>query len=88
MIRYLEISQLLCDMTFGVFMISWLITRHFLFNIVIYSTIFDGPKYVEWKWDWEGGDYVTKNAFTLFCILLVVLQVWDTFIFLHHQLED
>ncbi|PPQ79540.1 hypothetical protein CVT25_003422 [Psilocybe cyanescens] len=75
MIRYIEISQLLCDMTFGVFMISWLITRHFLFNFVIYSTIFVGPQYVEFKWDWEGGYYVTKNAFSLFCFLLVVLQL-------------
>ncbi|KAH9482972.1 Sphingosine N-acyltransferase lag1 [Psilocybe cubensis] len=75
MIRYLEISQLLCDMTFGVFMISWLITRHILFNFVIYSTIYVGPQHLQWLWDQDGGHYVTKNVYGVFCVLLVALEL-------------
>jgi len=77
MIRYLNISQLLCDLTFACFMVSWLITRHVLFMFVIVSTIFEGPQYVEFKWDYEGGYYVTRNAFSVFCGLLLLLQVSD-----------
>lgn len=77
MIRYLEISQLACDMTFGIFMVTWLITRHFLFNIIIYSTFFVGPKYLilEWDWDWNRGIYVNSWTYLMFCFLLVALQV-------------
>ncbi|KIM46236.1 hypothetical protein M413DRAFT_308209 [Hebeloma cylindrosporum] len=75
MIRYLDISQFLCDLTFGWFMLSWLVTRHILFLIVIYSTIFEGPTYVEFKWDYEAGYYITKTAFTGFWVMLLALQV-------------
>jgi len=76
MIRYLDISQFLCDLTFGWFMLSWLVTRHILFIIVIYSTIFEGPTYVEYKWDYEAGYYITQTAFTGFWVMLLALQVW------------
>ncbi|KDR83793.1 hypothetical protein GALMADRAFT_236178 [Galerina marginata CBS 339.88] len=75
MIRYLDISQFACDFVFAIFMFSWLITRHFLFLFVIYSTIFEGPNYVEFKWDYEGSYYVTQTNFTIFCVLLLALQV-------------
>lgn len=46
MIRYIDISQLACDLTFACFLVSWLVTRHFLFLFVIYSTVVDLPKHV------------------------------------------
>ncbi|KAF8974303.1 TLC domain-containing protein [Flammula alnicola] len=75
MIRYLDISQFLCDCVFGIFMLSWLVTRHILFLCVIYSTIFVGPIYVEFKWDYEAGYYVTRTAYTTFWGMLLALQV-------------
>ncbi|KAF9482436.1 LAG1-domain-containing protein [Pholiota conissans] len=75
MIRYLGLSQFACDCVFGLFLVSWLITRHFLFSIIIWSTIFVGPLYVEFKWDWEGGYYVTQHAYTGFWVMLLFLEV-------------
>lgn len=57
-------------------MLSWLVTRHILFLIVIYSMIFEGPKYVEFKWDYEAGYYITETAFKAYWVMLLALQVW------------
>ncbi|KAF8165393.1 TLC domain-containing protein [Crassisporium funariophilum] len=75
MIRYIEISQFLCDMTFGWFMLSWLVTRHFLFLFVIHSTMFTGPRLIDMQWTPEKGYYFDAAAHMGFCILLLSLQV-------------
>ncbi|KJA30026.1 hypothetical protein HYPSUDRAFT_32065 [Hypholoma sublateritium FD-334 SS-4] len=71
---YLDYPQMVSDGIFGVFMLSWFITRHILFPIVIWSTATVGPKYINFRWDWEGGFYVTKAAFTGYWIMLLFLQ--------------
>lgn len=72
---YLEYPQIVSDGIFGVFMFSWFITRHILFPIVIWSTATVGSKYVDYRWDWEGGFYVTEAAYNAYCIMLLFLQV-------------
>ncbi|KAF9534876.1 TLC domain-containing protein [Crepidotus variabilis] len=74
MIRYLNISQFLTDLTFGWFMISWLITRHVLFLFVVISGFFDAPKLVEFKWDPTTGHYSTAKIFYTFLAMLLALQ--------------
>ncbi|KAF8913851.1 TLC domain-containing protein [Gymnopilus junonius] len=74
MIRYLDISQLATDCVFGLFMLSWLITRHILFLFVIYSTIVQNPTYIEFKWDYESKHFFTRRAYIGFSTLLLVLQ--------------
>src|SRR6266550_1762672 len=46
MIRYTKISQFACDVTFGIFLVSWFITRHILFIFVI-KAVYDLPKFLE-----------------------------------------
>ncbi|EDR12841.1 uncharacterized protein LACBIDRAFT_246558 [Laccaria bicolor S238N-H82] len=75
MIRYIDISQLACDLTFACFLVSWLVTRHFLFLFVIYSTVVDLPKHVPFLLNTEQGYYLTKSAYLAFCIMLGTLQV-------------
>lgn len=75
MSRYLGINQLVTDLTFGWFMVSWLVTRHILFLFVIKSTLFDGPKLIAFRWDPVAGHYVTKTMHHGFSALLLVLQV-------------
>ncbi|KAF8076331.1 TLC domain-containing protein [Lyophyllum atratum] len=75
MIRYIEISQLACDLTFAFFLISWLITRHFLFLFVIFSTYYDLPRLVPFRWSVEEGLYLTKTAWLFFVSALSALQV-------------
>ena len=64
MIRYIDVSQLACDVTFGWFLISWLITRHLLFVRVIISQIIDSKK------------LMSLPAYIGFASMLVTLQVY------------
>lgn len=75
MIRYIEISQIACDMTFVLFLVSWLITRHVLFIFAIVSTYTDCPRLIPFEWSVERGRYLSKPAWIVFCTLLSALQV-------------
>jgi len=70
MIRYTKISQLACDVTFGVFLVSWFITRHVLFIFVI-KAVYDLPKFL------EGFNSTVLMWFNILLWSLQVLQlVW------------
>jgi len=73
--RYLNISQLACDLTFAWFLVSWLITRHVLFLFAIVSTYTDCPRLIPFEWTPERGRYLSKVAWIVFCTLLSALQV-------------
>ncbi|RDB22787.1 Sphingosine N-acyltransferase lag1 [Hypsizygus marmoreus] len=75
MIRYIEISQIACDLTFVWFLVSWFITRHVFFNFAIVSTFTDLPRLVPFAWLPEEGRYLSKSAWIVFCTLLTALQV-------------
>jgi very-long-chain ceramide synthase len=60
---------------FATFLVSWFITRHVLFNLVIWSTIHDLPVIVGFNWVPEEGRYLTMGSHLMFCIFLVALQV-------------
>ncbi|KAG5717256.1 Sphingosine N-acyltransferase lag1, partial [Termitomyces sp. T112] len=74
MIRYSEISQFACDMTFGWFLVSWLVTRHILFLFIIVSTYRDVPRFIPFRWSAEEGLYSSKTTWTAFVSLLCALQ--------------
>jgi very-long-chain ceramide synthase len=75
MIKYIDISQTLCDFTFGCFLLSWLLTRHVAFIRVIWSAIFDVPKVLPFVWDPETGSYLTYGSLMMFILCLLALQV-------------
>lgn len=75
--RYIEIPQIFCDTTFAWFLVSWLVTRHFLFLFVIYSTYTDLPRLVTFLWSKELGRYLSRTTWIIFCALLSALQVTD-----------
>ncbi|KAF8627195.1 hypothetical protein AX15_004513 [Amanita polypyramis BW_CC] len=74
MIRYLGISQFACDVTFGIFLVSWLITRHILFVLVI-KAVYDTPKFLPYVWEPENGRYLSTPVYLCFNVLLMSLQV-------------
>lgn len=74
MLRYLSLPTL-CDASFVVFLVSWLVTRQILFLLVIYSAYADAPKFIEFAWAPERGHYLTQNAYFWFITLLVALLV-------------
>ena len=74
MLRYLE-YQTACDATFVAFMISWLVTRHYLFIKVIISAIFDEPLLIPFAWIPERGYYQTRETWIAFVTMLCALEV-------------
>ena len=73
MLRYLGMTTL-CDLTFVVFMFSWLVTRHILFIPVIavtYRVYYIVPR----VWDISLGHYMTKEIYVFFFGMLCALQV-------------
>ena len=75
MIRYINISQFACDVTFGCFMVSWVVTRHVLFLSVIFSMWFTSPRLIDLQWTPEKGYYFNYTAYLMYLTLLISLQV-------------
>jgi acyl-CoA-dependent ceramide synthase len=78
MTRYLRLPESLSDGAFCVFVVSWLITRHVLFGIVIYSAYHVAPRLIPFTWAPERGHYLTRDAYIAFVGLMVALQVSRT----------
>ncbi|KAH7930101.1 longevity assurance proteins LAG1/LAC1 [Leucogyrophana mollusca] len=74
MLRYISLYTL-CDITFTWFLLSWFVTRHVLFIIVILSAIRDAPRLISVGWAPELGNYYSEFTHLLFEIMLVSLQI-------------
>lgn len=77
MLRYLGMTTL-CDLTFVVFLLSWLITRHVFFILVIKAT-WEGKDIIPRIWDRSRSHYMTEQIYFVFFAMLVSLQVGTTF---------
>lgn len=64
-----------CDIMFGLFLISWIATRHVLFIAVIVSAYSDAPRLIPFDWIPERGYYLTHDVYVAFVSLLVSLEV-------------
>lgn len=73
--RYLDVNHVYCDWMFAFFLLGWFVTRHFCFMIVIWSTIFDLPRLIPFRWEPENGFYVSNASIDTFIVCLVALQV-------------
>jgi len=77
MFRYLSMTTL-CDACFTEFMVSWLITRHAFFMLVIKSAHFDAPRIIDFGW-LSGKDIImSRSVFYTIIFLLYSLQVSTT----------
>jgi acyl-CoA-dependent ceramide synthase len=75
MMRYIAIPQIFTDSTFGFFMVSWLVTRHILFVLIMYSVLFHLPRAVVYVYDPSRGLFLTEAAWWGFCVMLSALEV-------------
>jgi len=84
MMRYL-MYQTACDVLFVWWMVSWFVTRHVLFCMVLASVYWDLPNQIQFGWWPERGHYITKEVFSVFVTLLAILEViqsiWSYLIF-------
>ncbi|KAJ7744493.1 TLC domain-containing protein [Mycena maculata] len=74
MFRYLDLPQVVCDVTFALFLVSWFITRHVLFIFVIVSTYIDLPRLVPFEWSPHLGRFLSREYWVIFCACLTALQ--------------
>ncbi|EST09594.1 TRAM/LAG1/CLN8 homology domain protein [Kalmanozyma brasiliensis GHG001] len=73
--------QTTCDIAFGLFMVSWLVTRHILYMRVVWSCITDTLKVMSFRpTNYLTGDYFTRTAYFtligLLCALQIILLMW------------
>ncbi|KAF7352836.1 Longevity-assurance protein [Mycena venus] len=75
MCRYMNVSQTICDSLFALFLVSWFVTRHVLFTLVIISTYTDLPRLVPLEWAPERGRFLSREYWIIFCACLTALQI-------------
>ncbi|KAI7818702.1 TLC domain-containing protein [Gamsiella multidivaricata] len=72
----------ICDYLFGLFVVSWAITRHYLFPIIIMS-LYNGPqKYLDMEWNPEKSKFMNLTVQRYFLALLYGLEAVLCFWFL------
>ena len=64
-----------CDISFGLLMISWVVTRHFFYGYIVYSLWFESRQYIELKWVPEEEYYFSANVKGIYLSLLISLQL-------------
>ncbi|KTW30991.1 uncharacterized protein T551_01543 [Pneumocystis jirovecii RU7] len=73
MLKYLKMQKT-CNFSFFIFLISWIITRHFFFLFILYSTYKDAGVIISHKWDPINNIFFTKKIHMSFLALLSALQ--------------
>ncbi|KAG8816058.1 sphingosine N-acyltransferase lag1 [Serendipita sp. 399] len=74
MLRYLEFS-FACDVAFVTFLISWFLTRHIAFILILYSTLIRFPILRPKAFIPDSGEPVTAKMYYMFNAMLIALQV-------------
>ncbi|KAK9894424.1 longevity assurance proteins LAG1/LAC1 [Cystobasidium minutum MCA 4210] len=76
MLKYLKFHENICNIAFGLFMLSWIVTRHYLYPKVLLSILYDSEKLMgRYTWDPENEWFSSRNVITGFITLLCLLQV-------------
>ncbi|GAA5974835.1 hypothetical protein JCM21900_003295, partial [Sporobolomyces salmonicolor] len=65
----------LSDATFAVFLVSWIVTRHVIFGMIIWRLVAEAPTVIELKWQPDEGYFFDRTVQVCFVLLLVALQV-------------
>lgn len=63
------------DVTFGVFLVTWIGTRHILYNFLLWSVYFELPTILEYDWRPREGYFNSRTLHYTFCALLTALQL-------------
>jgi len=72
--KYLGFENL-CNVTFGFFMLSWIITRHILYPKVLSSVIWRSEELLYFDWNPSKEYFWSKNTKLVFVVLLSALQL-------------
>ncbi|KAF9986312.1 sphingosine N-acyltransferase lag1 [Mortierella antarctica] len=79
MLKYMHKDRL-ADVGFVFFVVTWVLSRHYYYGLIIWSCFVEAPKYANMDWDPSRGLYFTPmvlNGFLfLLCSLYTVLLFW------------
>ncbi|KAG0361391.1 TLC domain-containing protein [Gamsiella multidivaricata] len=79
MLKYMHKDQL-ADVGFVFFVFTWILSRHYYYGVIIWSTFAEAPKYAAMGWDPTKGMYFTPKILQgfqfLLCSLYMVLLFW------------
>ncbi|KAI8638246.1 TLC domain-containing protein [Parasitella parasitica] len=73
-LKYLGFTNV-CNIAFGLFAISWPITRHIFFSIVTWSVAVEPARYFDMEWNPSQGKYFTIKTQRGFVALLLALNL-------------
>lgn len=82
-LKYLGFSTA-CDATFGVFIISWIVLRHGLYNYITWSAAYEGPKLIIQQCYYDSNGEIVRcftpavhwTLISMLCILQVLALIW------------
>ncbi|KWU41730.1 longevity assurance proteins LAG1/LAC1, partial [Rhodotorula sp. JG-1b] len=63
------------DVTFAVFFVLWILTRHVIFGRIIYSIVYEASQVLEYRWSSDEGYFWSRRTYYGFVALLVALQL-------------
>jgi very-long-chain ceramide synthase len=66
---------MISNIVFGIFALTWVVTRHGISWYIIYSSWFESSQFLEFKWVPEEEYFFTKNVLIYYLILFLSLQV-------------
>ncbi|KAI8367502.1 TLC domain-containing protein [Radiomyces spectabilis] len=72
-LKYVNLTTV-CDITFGLFAVTWPITRHLFFSLIVWATIVEPTKYLDMKWEPEKGKYFTPVTQKIYVVLFLLLN--------------
>ncbi|KAF9928539.1 sphingosine N-acyltransferase lag1 [Mortierella alpina] len=72
-LKYLGYSTI-CDAFFGLFVASWVITRHYLFPLMIMLFYNKPQQFLDTAWDLENSKFLTVNVQSILLVLLLGLE--------------
>jgi acyl-CoA-dependent ceramide synthase len=78
MMRYAG-QELLCNVSFGTFLLVWIYTRYYHYGRILYSGIVERPLYLTPEWDPEHGKYLSHGAIVFYGVLLILLMLLMVF---------
>ncbi|GAA6064339.1 hypothetical protein JCM10212_002315 [Sporobolomyces blumeae] len=68
-------AQKCSDATFALFLVSWIVTRHYMFGIVLWSVCTEPQTVLEYGWNSSAGYFFSRNVQISFALLLGALQI-------------
>ncbi|KAF9922761.1 sphingosine N-acyltransferase lag1 [Mortierella alpina] len=72
-LKYLGRSTV-CDAFFGLFVASWVITRHYLFPVIIMSLYNKPQQFLDMAWDPDNSKFLTVNVQNILLALMLGLE--------------